>query len=301
MSDDVDMQEETGVQTAGVPIGGVGAGCIELGRDARFRNITINNNRTADERIPVSPGAFLAIRAKCRGKVNVRILQDGTGLPFREAGIIPTYTSTEELRWRGLYPCAHYRLDSRQFPLEVSWSVMAPIIPYDHQASTLPVMFVGLYIKNNSDAPFEASAVFNWENLCGCTASNRPERRGPMRPVVIKEETEYELDIEGAEGTEQLRPELAGIEYGFRDECRTNAEGNYCLVAKRQQDVETTIMGWDERDPRELEVFWQDFYYEGRLKNRLSRSEKSHSGAVCSSFDLPPERGRSIVFIFTWY
>lgn len=285
---------------AGVPLGGVGAGSIEMGRDARFRNITINNNRTAEERIPVSEGSFLAVRAEHRGRVQTRILQPNSKLPFDDAGVRPTFCPVEQFHWRGLYPSSQYKLNDAQFPVEVSWHAMSPIIPYDHEASTLPVVFVGMYVRNPHDYPYNISAVFNWENLCGCTGTQLPESRGPIRPVVMADETGYSIQVEG-EVEEEKPPVLAGLEFGFRDEIRNNAEGNYCLISKQQQDVEISAMGWNERDPRELQVFWNQFYYDGKFENQFSRSETSHSGALCNSFTLPPHKGRNIVFALSWY
>ncbi len=290
------------VQTAGVPLGGVGAGCLELGRDARFRNITINNNRAAADRIDVAPGAFLAVRAARRGKVNVRILQPDSSLPFHEAGIVAPYTAMEQLGWRGLYPASHYHLEEKLFPMRVNWSAVTPVIPYDHEASTLPLAFVSMYVHNPTDFPYDVSVLFNWENLCGCTKTHFPERRGPIRPVVAvsDHDSEHYRMQEGAEN-EQNKPRLAGLEFGFRGEIRTNAEGNYCVVAKQQQEVVTTIMGWNERDARELLVLWNQFHDMGHLGNKISRSQESHSGAICNAFTLPAQKGRSLVFVLAWH
>ena len=290
------------LQTAGVPLGGVGAGCLELGRDCRFRNITINNNRTAATRIEVSPGAFLAVRASRRGKVTIRILQPDSGLPFGEAGIVAPYTGTEQLGWRGLYPASHYRLDEKLFPLQVSWSAMTPIIPYDHEASTLPLVFVSMYVHNATEFPYDVSVLFNWENLCGCVRDAFPERRGPIRPVIVESDRDSDRYSTREEVDQsEDHPRLAGLEFGFRGEYRSNAEGNYCLVSKQQHDVDVSIMGWNERDPRELLVLWNQFHDMGQLGNKISRNEQSHSGAVCNSFTLPAQKGRSLVFVLSWH
>lgn len=296
------MREEvkdTTQEPAGVPLGGLGAGCIELGRDGRFRNITINNNRTSEERIDVSEGAFLAVRAARRGKVRARILQTGSGLPFDEAGIVPPYTPLEDLSWNGLYPCSHYRIEDRQFPLDVNWTGMSPVIPYDVDAASLPLMFMTVYCRNTTSTLRDVSVVFNWENLCGCIRDQFPEHRGPIRPVVVASDEYASLEV--ADGELDKEPKIAGLEFGFRGECRTNAEGNYTLVAKQQQDVAVSVMAWNERNPRELQVFWDRFHDEGDLGNKISKSEQSHSGAVCCSFSLEPQQGRSVVFIFSWY
>ncbi|MCP4644984.1 MAG: hypothetical protein GY851_31370 [bacterium] len=290
---------------AGVPLGGIGTGCIELGRDGRFRNITINNNRSAAARIPVSEGALLAVRAARRGRVHTRMLQAGSGLPFEKAGIVPTYTPPEQLNWRGLYPCSHYKLDDQQFPLDVTWSGMTPIIPYDTDASSLPLVFMTVYVKNTTDATLDVATVLNWENLCGCTRGDFPSKRGPIRPVLVMEDLQYALKDNDKEDTDDSDsngpPRFAGFEFGFRGEHRSNAEGNYCLLAKQQRDVDVSLMSWDERNPRELEAFWQAFHDEGRLMNKLSRAPESHSGSVCCSFPLEAKKGRSLVYIVSWH
>lgn len=292
---------EDATQTVGVPLGGIGAGCIEMGRDGRFRNLTINNNRTADTRIEVSAGSFLAVRAARRGRVTVRLLQTDSAVPFHEAGIVAPYCSTGQLSWRGLYPCAYYRLDGAGFPLDVRWTAMAPVIPYDHAASTLPVVFFSFNVSNQTDAPYDVSCLFNWENVCGCTRNHFPDHRGPMRAVFVEEERPAKAKKEQRDSPDEPRMVLAGIEFGFRGEYRTNAEGNACLMIAQRTGQSVTSMGWNERDPRELEVFWNQFHDVGALGNKLSRSPVSHSGAVCASFALDAFKSETVVFILAWY
>lgn len=287
-------------EIAGVPIGGLGAGCIEFGRDGRFRNITINNNRTDSSRIPLSEGAFVAVRTQQKGRVFTRILQDQTGLPFAEAGVIPHYTPTENMSWRGFYPRSSYSLTDAKFPLQVKWTFMAPIIPYDMDASTLPLILAAINVRNTNDAPHEVATLFNWEDLCGCTRDRFPLTRGRVRPVVVKEELStsgMEIDDEEEEPT----PRLAGLEFGHQGLYRSNAEGHYCLLAKQQQDVGITIMSWDTASPKELRTLWQQFHDDGQLRNQLSRSETASCGAVACSFTLYPGESRTILYIFSWY
>jgi len=284
-------------EPSGVPMGGVGAGCIEMGRDGRFRNITINNNRLVSNRIALSPGSFLAVRAGVKGKVFTRILQPESSAVFESAGIIPSYTPYEQLSWRGLYPCSHYHLDDPKFPVDVTWSAMAPIIPYDTEASTLPAMFIAFFVTNPNEISVDVSTVVNWENLCGCSKDDFPERRGPIRPVVLRKDDDELEEKEKPDGP----PKPAGLEFGFHGDLRDNYEGNYCLVAKQQDGVDVSLMAWDERDPDELVHFWEEFHDFGRLKNHLSRSESSHSGAVCCSHTLPAKSSRRFIYALTWF
>ena len=73
------------IPEAGVPLGGVGAGCIEMGADGRLRNVTINNNRLASERIPWADSSFLAVRAAHADDAHVRVLQNTSSIDFESA------------------------------------------------------------------------------------------------------------------------------------------------------------------------------------------------------------------------
>lgn len=284
---------------AGVPLGGIGAGSIDMGRDGQFRNLTINNNRSTDTRIDVAGNSFLALRAAQKGRISARILQTNTTLPFDEAGIVPPYTSQEHISWNGLYPAAQYRLNDSKFPLEVSWNVTAPIIPYDLDASSLPLLLFAIHVRNPTDSPFDMAVAFNWENLCGCTKDYFPRRRGPIKTLSTQHRREYFGELDDYEDPDQPRP--LGLHFGFVDDVRTNAEGNYCVMAVEQAHLEISLMTWDENKPDELEAFWHAFHDKGRLPNALSRSEESHCGAVCSSYTLEPTKSRTVVFVLSWY
>ena len=289
-------------EARGVPLGGIGAGCIEMGRDGRARNITINNNRTPQTRIPLSEGAFLAVRTARKGVVYARILQPDSSLPFADAGIVPPYTPLDRFSWRGLYPCSYYRLSDHQSPLNIKWMAMSPIIPYDVEASSMPAFLVAVDFRNPTDQPFEVSAVFNWVNLRGCVRDSFAEDRGTIKPVFLaRDETQPEAAELEEDANGRAPRKLAGMQFGDGGPCRHNADGHYCLLAAHKPETSVSIMAWDEINPAELDVFWRAFHDEGRLGNLLSRGKHNHSGAVCSSFTLPPGKTRSAVFALAWY
>lgn len=290
---------------SGCPLGGIGAGCIELGADGRLRNIATNNNRTIDSRIPVSGASFLAVRTAQQGRVQSRLLQSSSELPFQAAGINPTYVSEENLNWRGLYPCSNYRLDDARFPVEVKWTALSPIIPFDVNASTLPVIFFSLYVRNITDEPIDVATCANWENICGCTGTEMATDRGSIRPVVVSTEDEpIKRDEEEGQFDEDYgreTPVPAGLQFGKRGDFATNHEGNHCLVAKQQEDVDVSFMVWDSAQPTELRTIWRMFEDVGRLRNQISRSPTAYCGSVCCSFKLEPQKGRTIVYVLAWH
>ncbi len=287
---------------AGVPLGGIGAGCIELGQDARFRNVTINNNRTAASRIPLAAGAFVAVRAGVARESSTVILQPETSVDFKAAGLSPRHARHEELSWYGLYPASNYRLDSSEFPLDVQWSCLAPVIPYDVEASTLPLFISVLQFSNPSEEIYTISGLFNWENLRGCTAADWPAERGPIERVTLTEDDEtlhfgvprrYEMDAPP--------PMSAGLAFALDERCAQNAEGNYCLIALPSEGSRIAFASWNKDDPDELRAVWQAFDERGTLPDRLSESNNAHCGTVSISLTLSPRETRRMVFLLTWY
>lgn len=279
---------------AGVPLGGLGAGCIEMGIDGRFRNITINNNRTAETRIDKTLGSFLAVRANRKGRVSARILQSASDLPWTEAGINPPLVTVEQLAWRGLYPTSSYGYADPAFPLAVEWTAFAPVIPFDVEASTTPAILLTATVKNTTDDHVEASFALNWENICGCTRVHWTQDRGGMKRILVPFKTS-----EGSE--EEAVPIVAGIECGKWTAYRSNAEGNYCIAARPTRDVTVSICNWNEMDGGALEAMWHAFLYDGALSNAVSDAPGDHMASVCCTATVPPRGTQTMTFTVAWY
>ena len=283
--------------------------CIEMGSDGRFRNVTINNNRTSEERLPLLEGAFLGLRVAERGRVYARLLQVGSPPAFQEAGMLASHAAKEHLSWRGLYPCAEYRLNDPKCPAEVKWVAAAPIVPYDLEASTLPVMLLAFDVHNTTDRTLEIATLFNWENINGCTRDSSPEKRGIIQAIrnapEPKEAGRPEMSAEDAFNDEWEPkpdgPRCLGLEFGSKEKPLTNAHGHYCLMGQLQPGVQMSVANWNERDPAQIEAFWTSFHDEGRLDGRLTDEPAARSGAVCQGFELAPKQKRRVVYVLAWY
>ncbi len=282
----------------GVPLGGVGAGCVELGPDGRFRNLTLNNNRTSDSRIPVAPHAFCAVRAVRKGKAGVRILQESSDVPFAAAGLDPVFVPASRLQWQGLYPTASYTLDDLSFPVNATWRAVAPIVPYDVDASTLPVVFLLFDVHNPHRRSVEASVLVNWENLSGCTRDVWPEDRGGMASIV----EEVSVVKQTPEGRKTSSVDMtAGLEMGRFADFTDNAQGNYAVMALNQDRQTVSIQNWSPSDPESVTAFWQRFVTTGALSGELTADPAAWCGSVCVSFELAPGATESVVFALSWY
>lgn len=287
---------------AGVPLGGIGTGCLELGQDARFRNVTINNNRTAATRIPMADGAFIAVRAAVARESCTMILQPETSIPFQNAGLTPRHARPDELSWYGLYPASNYRLESNEFPLEVQWSALAPVIPYDVEASTLPLIISIVQFTNPSEEVYNVSGLFNWENLRGCTAAEWPDDRGAVERVTLTGDDEkLHAGVPSQQDVDAPPPLSTGLAFALGESCRANADGNYCLIGLPADGTRVALASWDKNDSDDVRAVWDAFEERGTLPDRMSARERAHCGAVSISLTLSPRETRRMVFLFTWY
>lgn len=286
-----------GASRSGTPIGGVGCGGIEFGPDGAFRNLTINNNRTVRDRIPFAGETFLAVRTERAGQCRARMLQTTTALPFAAAGVDPCCVTPGELQWDGLYPRSDYVLKDPDAPIQVTWAVFAPVIPYDVDASTLPVVFFLFGLSNPGEEPVDASVMLHWENLCGCTAERRPADRGGVRTVLAPRQPRR-----SPEDPEPPPPTPIGLEFGVKGTYPTNAHGNYCILTQESEQVEVSYTTHDARDPAQLASVWTAFASAGALDNRLDpATRQGRHGAVCCGVRLEPGRRRTVLLALTWF
>jgi len=308
---------ETAVQPA-VPLGGLGTGFVEVGRDGWFRNIAINNNRTRSEWIPVSEASFLAVSIRKGDTVYARYLQlDRPGQRAPEPGE-PARLSPEHLEWRGLFPTAHFHNTDPASPVDTTWTLFSPVVPYDHDAATLPVVLASLSFKNADPEPVQVTAVFNWENLCGQTASRKPAEPPPVAPARVQEKPRYEVKFLHKEGPPpsflprkkpepepEPEPEAAQPDnvlcFGSIEGVTDNAQGEHCLAVRPVAGAWTCVLAWDHCDPEQRRGFWQAVA-EGALPPQQSIPPgPARSGAVCLTLEVPARSSKRVDFALAWY
>lgn len=299
MADTASKPEGPKAPSTGVPLGGIGTGVIEMGRDARARNITINNNRTSASRIPLSPNAFMAVRVQSGDKTVARVLQSETDIPFKEAGVNPHYTPQKYLSWHGLYPTANYQFNGEVLPIPFQWTSLAPMIPFDNEASNMPVVLNVFKFKNTTEQPVTVSAMMNWENIRGWFDTSTTEYRGAIHPVYVTDLDKYlhphnQVSRAG-------RVEAIGLSFALDDEPITNSEGNYCLTASNPAGVSVSHMGWDSSDQNDVQTLWSSFSNNAQLPNRCSQNSTAYHGAVCATKTLQPGDFIGLTFCLSWF
>ncbi len=313
----------------GVPLGGVGAGAIEFGRDGRLRNLSLNNNRTRDSAIPLAENSFAAVHVAQAGRAYPLVLQQALDEP-REAEEAPRLAG-DGFHWRGLYPTAHFQLRDKTYPAQVVMSAFAPVIPYDHDASSMPVLCVSIRLANRTQEPIDVSVLLNIDNLCGRTGADRPAACPPAAPAVVEESDEIHQETETASTrkkekglalgrrptraelertVEETREDDAGkapearfnaVEFGSPTDPPSSAHGHYCLAVRRRPSFAISTLVWDPEDAADHAAFWQSFKEDGSFPKGFHTAGEPRAGAVCCQFKLGPRYEQRVDFIFAWY
>lgn len=300
----------------GLLLGGVGAGTIEFGRDGRLRQITINNNRQRHEAIPISPYSFMAVQVRRNDEVYQRILQVKPRTDTATGALRGAYMKRGTLAWQGTYPVVSYVVADANCPAEVVWSVLSPIIPYDPEAAALPLVCLSVRFRNPGDAPVEAAAAFNWENLSGAMGDGCPEYPPPIRfgAVSYEDKSEAVIATERKRGIGRKQPEAPlplpaapestrnAIFFGPDDEATaSNAHGTHVLAARKPEGGHVSMIAWDPANAEGCEALWRHLAEYGTLHGFAAQAPSHRAGMLCASAPLGPWESRRLDFVLAWH
>ncbi|UCC21907.1 MAG: hypothetical protein JSW23_08845 [Planctomycetota bacterium] len=154
-----------------LPIGGIGAGCIQINGKAERHAWQIFNNFTH----AILPDSFLAVRvrAKSEGPV-IRALQTSPVGPFE---------AMKDLSFRGEYPFGWYEFEDDKLPVKLSMETFNPLIPLNEKDSAIPCAIFNLKVMNPSSRLVEVSLLATQKNAVGFTGTIRSP--GPKSGTVM--------------------------------------------------------------------------------------------------------------------
>ncbi|HEY3377455.1 MAG TPA: GH116 family glycosyl hydrolase [Armatimonadota bacterium] len=141
---------------SGVPLGGIGGGRVDLCRDGRFRNFSMNHNQDAPLENPDGvPGAYLALA--CDGVV--------TDLATRP--IMPGHAACPTLAYTPRFP--HATLAAAQIVpgIDVTVTASGPLCPHDLRRAAIPGFLVRWELVNTGATVRTVHCQFGWPNLIG--------------------------------------------------------------------------------------------------------------------------------------
>lgn len=285
----------------GVPMGGIGAGKIELDPEGVLTAITINNN--CEVPIFKAPGSFFAAWAHSGAKKDAFLLQTAdpgkTGFPLADS-----------IDFEGRFPRASLTYSRENFPVKLCLTAFSSLVPYHEKDSSLPAAFYTFTLENTSADETEAALLFSFENLIGTGGSMVLESQNPEKePSFIMNTWNPGFlwcDRRGNHQEAFSAPEGEGIFFaGTEDHGDPMSFGDYTLLClSPENDVEITRnSGWDIFTGKKK--FWEDFSADGRLTApEVPAVGSDHifpAAALSARLTLKPGEKRTLTFLLSWH
>ncbi|MDW8290048.1 MAG: GH116 family glycosyl hydrolase, partial [Armatimonadota bacterium] len=251
---------------SGIPLGGIGAGSVEIRPDGLFHEWQIFNTggwapqspcRLRPEGRILPEDCVFVLRVATPGDVQLRYLALRESLhDLYSAGWA---RAVQSIQFEGTFPLArlHYLDDS--LPVQVTAEVFSPFIPLDSRASGTPGFFMRFLVRNVADVPVDVSIAGVLRNMVGIGQESRLPRN---RVREVRGAVAIHLQAEG------LQP----------DHCSTGdmtfaaRGGEVSYITGGYRDEYRSLMFWRNRFGIKPVSVLRRFREEGQLPNLASES-----------------------------
>jgi non-lysosomal glucosylceramidase len=276
------------------PLGGIGTGTVSLGGRGNLRDWEIFNRPGKGVNLPFT---FFALYFEQNGKKSVRVLEGPlqppftTGFGFRREDV-PGFPRMEKARFKGEYPFAEVELSDSQIPLAVTLEAFNPFIPLNPEDSGIPAVVLRYKVKNLGSAPARVTVAGSVLNPIGYDGEGQIADLG---------------NDKFGQNTNELRrtPTLRGLAMSSRKvKPEAPAFGTISLATPWNDITYLThwVRGewWDD-----LQIFWDDFAADGRLKDldevSPSPDKRSDVGTLGLAATIGPGEEVTLPFILSWH
>lgn len=198
---------------SGVPLGGIGAGKVELTGRGFFTALTANNNQ--DCPIYRLPGSFFAMQAQPTGGGErvTRLLQtQSVDQLFR-----PVQAIDANLR----FPEADLTYQDPFLPVGVALHAFSPHLPHDAAGSSMPCVFFRFMLNNPAACSQTVRLMFSWENIVNVGGSMTRRNQNPDEFLPLVHHTwnhSFPWSCRKANFQEPAAGEGAGLQLAARDD-----------------------------------------------------------------------------------
>ncbi len=279
----------------GIPLGGVDTGYITVHPGGTWSELCLPGE-PARPSARIMPGAFAALRVQHGTKVWTRLLADAASVPPSASGTGPKGLSAGSVGDVFRFPKVAFRLNTPELPIEFRWAWHGSVIPFDHDASCMPAVFLRAELRNSSEERVKCSVLLNMPPPP--VLSDEP--RHTILPTLIEHDENPRPRPEfGTEAEGQDRGSLRNAIL-FGDSPDGPGPGLEACLAVRAWNAGLSTAVWNPRNALEEARFWEDFGETGRLPQAGKSRAPSH-GALCCDFWLNPGEQRHVVFVHAWH
>ncbi len=264
----------------GVPLGGIGAGKLELTPEGLLNAFTFQNNWSE----PLSGGP------EYPGLLGFHFaVKMGQKVAFLQTRPVLNYPHFKRLRYEGVFPRATLLFEEPAWGLEGSLEASSPWIPGDVKNSSLPVCLFRLTLKNRRSVPAEAGFLFIGRNLCGEWCVGRQNKITDRKGLLDLEFSSVDKSpVDGRLGTLSF----SFLKQGWR---WSSMESWNAVTRNFSFDTKNVSLS-----------AWDSFSREGKLPETRSgtvvRSENYElCGAVSAAHEIGPGQKISLDFSAGWY
>ncbi len=238
---------------SGLPLGGIGAGWLELRKDGIFYNWNIFNNVPLGQgpalEYPEDTMLFFVVRFEEKGKhPKMKLLQIDQGY---EVATIPSHhytfpwiTGVDEIECEQFFPFTKMTFRDAEMPVEIDLLAWSPFIPGDAKNSSLPCAVFDFQVRSKTSNPVDVMLLGTLRNVVGYET---PERY-------------YVCDIHDGKGFRAMNLTCGDMK---------GTEDSYGQMALASLDSRSSYyLGWEHRHP----------YYEYVIRNRRLRDYNDTEG-----------------------
>ncbi len=276
------------------PLGGIGTGTVSLGGRGNLRDWEIFNKPGKGNNLPFT---FFALYCEPQGgKPVVRVLEGPlsppftTGFGFRRADV-PGFPRMEKAVFKGEYPFAEVVLTDSRLPVEVVLEAFNPFIPLKPEESGIPAVSLRFRVRNTGTLPVRVTILGSILNPVGFDGSS---------PV------NYVDDARFGGNLNEIR-KTAGLSGLFLSSTKVKPDSHLhgtLALATPWKDI-TYVSHWIRgKEFDELQILWDDFKADGRLKDlesaEASPEGRTDVGSLGLLASVPPAGEVSLPFILSW-
>ena len=275
------------------PLGGIGTGTISLGGRGNLRDWEIFNRPGKGVHMPFT---FFSMYFEQAGTKLVRVLEGPieppftTGFGFRRV-FVPGLPRMEKARFKGEYPFAEVELSDSQIPLEVTFEAFNPLVPMNPDDSGIPAFVLRFRVKNTGSAPAKITIAGSVMNPIGFDGVGQVDGLGHDK---------FGQNVNEIKQT----PALRGLAMSSRKVKSEEAAFGTMALATSWPDV-TYLSHWVRGDWwDDLQIFWDDFAADGRLKDLAeispSPDKRTDVGTLGLMATVAPGEEVVLPFILSW-